>query len=181
MGKIILVTGGARSGKSAFAEKLTLEAGSRPAYIATAEIRDEEMEHRVALHRQRRSLKWQTFEAPQKAQLALAEAGKTHDAILFDCITMYLSNMLCRQTEPLDEECLENMTQAQMAELIEAAKNLPAQGTIVFVTNEVGAGIVPENKLARFFRDLSGLANQQLAAAADEVYAVLCGIPVRIK
>lgn len=181
MGKIILVTGGARSGKSVFAEKITAEAGQRLAYIATAEIWDEEMEHRVALHRQRRSLQWQTFEAPQKAQLAIAEAGKTHDAILFDCITMYLSNMLCRQTEPLVEERLENMVQEEMARLIEAAENLPEHVSIIFVTNEVGAGIVPENKLARFYRDLSGLANQQLAAAAAEVYAVLCGIPLRIK
>ncbi|WP_432646707.1 bifunctional adenosylcobinamide kinase/adenosylcobinamide-phosphate guanylyltransferase [Mitsuokella sp.] len=181
MGKMILVTGGARSGKSAFAEKITLQAGMHPAYIATAEIWDEEMNHRVALHQKRRSAVWQTYEAPQNAKLAIAEAGKAHDVILFDCVTMYLSNLLCRQQEPLVEAELENMTRAEMTRLLQAVKMLPEQVTVVFVTNEVGAGIVPENKLARFYRDLAGLANQQLAAAADAVYAVLCGIPLRIK
>ncbi len=181
MGKMILVTGGARSGKSAFAERLTLQAGKNPAYIATAEIWDEEMKHRVALHQKRRSSVWQTYEAPQNASSVIVQAGKTHEAILFDCVTMYLSNMLCRQQEPLEEKALEKLTHEEMAALIQAAKALPAEVTFVLVTNEVGAGIVPENKLARFYRDLAGLANQQLAAAADEAYAVLCGIPLRLK
>ncbi len=181
MGKMILVTGGARSGKSAFAEKLTLQASPHPAYIATAEIWDDEMKHRVALHKKRRSSVWQTYEAPRDAVLTIVEAGKAHGAILFDCVTMYLSNMLCRQQELLEEKSLEKLTHAEMAALIQAVRELPKEVTFVFVTNEVGAGIVPENKLARFYRDLAGLANQQLAAAADEVYAVLCGIPLRLK
>ena len=181
MGKMILVTGGARSGKSAFAEKIVLQAGKSPAYIATAEIWDDEMKHRVALHQKRRSCVWQTYEAPRNAQMAIKEAGESHDAVLFDCVTMYLSNLLCRQQEPLDEKSLEDLTHKEMAVLIQAVKELPEDVTFVFVTNEVGAGIVPENQLARFYRDLAGLANQQLAAAAEEVYAVLCGIPLRIK
>jgi len=181
MGKMILVTGGARSGKSAFAEKLARESGGEVAYIATAEAWDAEMEHRIALHRSRRPSDWQTYEAPREAAEVIREAGKGHKVILFDCVTIYLSNLLCREAEPYDEAQLAALVQGAMASLIEAVQGLPEETAVLFVTNEVGAGIVPENRLARLYRDLAGLANQQLAAAADAVYAVLCGIPLRIK
>ena len=96
-------------------------------------------------------------------------------------MTIYLSNMLCRETEPYDEAHLTALVRGEMAALVEAAQGLPKEAEVLFVTNEVGAGIVPENRLARLYRDLAGLANQQLAATADAVYAVLCGIPLRIK
>lgn len=180
MAKMILVTGGARSGKSSFAEALVAKAGRRIAYIATAQIFDEEMNYRVKLHRQRRPASWQTYEAPFEAEKALLEAGRLHDAILFDCVTIYLSNLLCKPGERTEEEEYENVRQA-MAQLTAAVRQMPAEATVVFVTNEVGAGIVPKNALARRYRDLAGLANQQLAQAADDVYAVICGLPLQLK
>ena len=182
-GKIVLVTGGARSGKSAFAESLATKAGASVGYIATAQIYDEEMRYRVKLHQQRRPDNWQTYEAPFCAEKALAEAAASHAVILFDCITLYLSNLLCAipEAELTEERAYADMT-VQMDRLLQAAQMVAEQGvTVIFVSNEVGAGIVPENRLARFYRDLSGLANQRIAAAAEDVYAVLAGIPVNIK
>lgn len=180
MGKMILVTGGARSGKSSFAEKLAASEGQSVAYIATAQILDEEMRYRVTLHQKRRPSDWQTYEAPFSAGKAIQEAGLHHKVILFDCVTIYLSNLLCEPGERQEDEEYQRVHDS-MAGLIAAVQQLPDDVTILFVTNEVGAGIVPENQLARRYRDLAGLANQQLAAAADEVYAVICGIPVKIK
>ncbi|MCR5440465.1 MAG: bifunctional adenosylcobinamide kinase/adenosylcobinamide-phosphate guanylyltransferase [Selenomonas sp.] len=183
-GKIVLVTGGARSGKSTFAEKIVAQSGHAIAYIATSQIFDEEMRFRVALHRKRRPADWQTYEAPFDAQQAIEAAAKQHDAILFDCITIYLSNILCQlEEQELDKpEQIYALTHQKISQLIAAAQAAAAQGAVVvFVTNEVGAGIVPENKLSRIYRDISGLANQQLAKAAADVYAVIAGIPVNIK
>ncbi len=183
-GRLILVTGGARSGKSAFAERLVAGQNGRTAYIATAQVLDSEMEYRVRLHRRRRPADWKTWEAPFDAHEALLEAGSCSDVILFDCITLYLSNMLCAQDAAAlaDEDKLYEMVHEKVGRLIKAADLLRRSGaTTVFVTNEVGAGIVPENRLSRLYRDLSGLANQQIAAAADQVYAVIAGIPVEIK
>lgn len=180
MGKLILVTGGARSGKSSFAEKLVAEAGKHIAYIATAQIFDEEMKYRVDLHRRRRPADWQTYEAPFQAEQALQEAGCSHDAILFDCVTVYLSNLLCEPGERSEAEEYQRVQQA-ISRLITAVRQLAADVTVIFVTNEVGAGIVPENALARRYRDLAGLANQQLAKDADDVYAVICGLPLQLK
>ncbi len=181
MGKIILVTGGARSGKSAYAEELVERIGHRIAYIATAQAFDEEMRHRILLHQARRPASWQTLEAPFHAEKAIERAAEQADTILFDCLTVYLSNMLCNKTEEQlqdEEACYQEMEELVQL-LIEAVRS--SEATAVFVTNEVGAGIVPENHLARLYRDLAGLANQRAAAYASEVYAVLCGIPVRIK
>ena len=182
-GKIVLVTGGARSGKSAFAEKLAAKFGVSVGYIATAQIYDEEMRYRVKLHRERRPENWQTYEAPYWADKAIVEAADSHKVLLFDCLTLYLSNLLCLMPEEeLTDDKVYAMLTEQMEKLLAAAQTAVTQGaTIIFVTNEVGAGIVPENKLARLYRDLSGLANQKIAAAADEVYAVMAGIPVNIK
>lgn len=178
---IILVTGGARSGKSAFAEQLTAK-GKKVAYLATAQIFDEEMRFRVQRHQKRRPADWQTYEAPTQAEQAIREAAKGHDTILFDCITLYLSNYLCSFASLPQEEVLYQGSKELITKLLAAAKEAKANGTTtIFVTNEVGAGIVPENQLARFYRDLSGLANQQIAAAADSVYFVVSGIPVDIK
>ena len=182
-GKIVLVTGGARSGKSAFAEKLAAKFGVSVGYIATAQIYDEEMRYRVKLHRERRPENWQTYEAPYWADKAIVEAADSHKVLLFDCLTLYLSNLLCLMPEEeLTDDKVYAMLTEQMEKLLAATQTAVTQGaTIIFVTNEVGAGIVPENKLARLYRDLSGLANQKIAAAADEVYAVMAGIPVNIK
>ena len=179
MGKIILVTGGTRSGKSTFAERLALKIGNgRAAYIATAQIFDDEVNFRVKLHRERRGDNWTTLEAPFAAEEKISEAGKNFSAILFDCVTLYVSNFLCA-AELDDEKSLHENLRGLIQELIDAAQN--SDTTTIFVTNEVGAGIVPENKLARRFRDLAGIANQMLAAQADKVFLTVAGIAVDVK
>lgn len=179
MGKIILVTGGARSGKSSFAEKLALKIGNgRAAYVATAQIFDNEMNFRVKLHQSRRGDNWTTFEAPFAAEDKILEASKNFSAILFDCVTLYISNFICA-ADIDDEKILYENLRGLIQKLIDAAKNSDA--TTIFVTNEVGGGIVPENKLARRFRDLAGLANQMLAVQADKVFLTVAGIAVDVK
>ena len=179
MGKMILVTGGARSGKSSFAEKLALKIGNgRAAYIATAQIFDDEMNFRVKLHQARRGENWKTFEAPLAAEEKILEAGKFFDAILFDCVTIYVSNFLCAAKLD-DEKFLYDELNGLIQKLIDAAKISDA--VTIFVSNEVGGGIVPENKLARRFRDLAGLANQMLAAQSEKVFLTVAGLAVDLK
>jgi len=178
LGRIILVTGGARSGKSSFAEKLALKlGGGRAAYIATAQIFDDEMNFRVKLHRERRGDNWTTFEAPFAAEEKIS-AAKNFRAILFDCVTLYVSNFICAANLD-DEKFLYDELRGRIQKLIDAAKNSDA--VIIFVSNEVGAGIVPENKLARIFRDLAGLANQMIAAQAEQVFLTVAGLAVDVK
>lgn len=179
MGRIILVTGGARSGKSSFAERLALKiGGGRAAYIATAQIFDEEMNFRVKLHQARRGDAWTTFEAPTAAHEKISVAAENFGAILFDCVTLYVSNFLCAANLD-DEKFLYDELRGLIQRLIDAAKNSDA--VTIFVSNEVGAGIVPENKLARRFRDLAGLANQMIAAQSDKVYLTVAGLAVDVK
>lgn len=165
---MILITGGARSGKSSFAEKLAAEF-DRVTYIATAQAFDEEMRDRIARHRRRRPEHWTTIEAPFDAHSYIENL--TTDCILFDCVTVYLSNILLRPSERSIDEYFRL--------LIDAMKNFSGQSIVV--TNEVGSGIVPDNALAREFRDRQGLINQAFAAAADEVYLCACGLPLRLK
>ena len=179
MGKIVLVTGGARSGKSRFAEQYAARMGERVGYIATAEVYDEEMAFRVKLHRQRRPASWKTYEAPRDAHLALKEAGAECDSVLFDCLTLYMSNLLCSLDSIADSHQNYSLAKEKLDLLIAQAKANP--GTTVFVTNEVGSGIVPQNHLSREYRDLAGIANQWMARAADEVYLVVCGLAVNVK
>ena len=186
--KLILITGGARSGKSAFAEKYAAQAAGKDgkvAYIATARVYDEEMKFRVQRHRARRPENWQTFEAPTEEDVlaALQQAGETCDVILFDCLTLFLSNFLCSLSE---EELREENRLYQQAEqtgerLLETASQMTCTRALVMVTNEVGEGIVPQNHLARVYRDLAGLLSQQLALVAEAVYLVSCGQAVNLK
>lgn len=179
MGKIILVTGGARSGKSSFAEKLALKlGGGRAAYLATAQIFDDEMAYRVRIHKERRGKNWLTFESPFNADKSITFAAKNFNVILFDCVTIYVSNFLCA-ADLDDEKILYDNLRGLIQKLIDAVKN--SDVTTIFVTNEVGGGIVPENKLARRFRDLAGLANQMLAAQAEKVFLTVAGIAIDIK
>lgn len=167
MGSIILVTGGARSGKSAIAERRTLSLGSPAVYIATAQAFDAEMEERIALHRARRGEEWQTHAEPIDLCGALARTPGTPR--LVDCLTLWLTNLILAERD----------WQAEAARLVET---LGAQASpVVLVTNEIGAGIVPENLMARTFRDAAGLLNQQVAQAADEVILAVCGLPVKVK
>jgi len=179
VGKIILVTGGARSGKSSFAEQYAMTYGKKISYIATAQIYDAEMKYRVKLHRERRPANWVTYEAPYDAEKAIEKAAQQSDLILFDCLTLYLSNLLCAKECPQKMEDQFVYVKEHIEKLICYSEKSAAQ--VIFVTNEVGMGIVPENALARAYRDLAGLSNQMMAKAADCVYLVVSGIPVDIK
>jgi len=179
-GKLVLVIGGARSGKSSFAEKFVLNYGSKCAYIATAEILDEEMAERVQQHRLRRNdNRWINFEAPYNAEDKIAEAGDAADCILFDCITLYLSNLMYGKNAPesFEEKCL--YVKNEIEKLLLFAKK--TNKIVVFVSNDVGGGIVPANQMAREYRDVAGWVNQQIGNEADSVYYVLAGQAVDIK
>jgi len=178
-GKFILVTGGARSGKSVFAENYASNCAGPMAYIATAQIYDEEMKERVAIHQSRRSADWITFEAPYEADKAIVTAGLQAEVILFDCLTLYTTNLMLAPTAPEDRESRHDYVMNEITKLLDAAKLL--NKTVIFVTNEVGMGIVPDNAMAREYRDLAGIANQRVAAQADEVYLVVSGLAIEIK
>lgn len=166
---LTLVLGGARSGKSTFAEALAEAGGGKRLYVATARVLDSEMAERVRSHRERRGEGWETIEAPGLDSSTISAAG--HDVILIDCLTLWLADRL-EASE--DEEILD------MAEdLARVCASSPS--SVIAVSNEVGGGIVPDNKLARRFRDLAGLVNQTFAREAARVYTVTAGIPVRIK
>jgi len=169
--EIILITGGARSGKSRWAEQRATALGARPLYLATAEAKDEEMAQRIAAHRKRRGDQWRTIEEPLELTAALlAERGRT-DCALVDCLTLWISNLLIRHDEKSAPE--------KVKELIEQLPQLNFH--LIFVTNEVGSGIVPDNPLARQFRDLAGWTNQRIAEAANEVVLMIAGIPIIAK
>ena len=164
----LLITGGARSGKSSFAEQRVKAFGAPLVYIATAEAFDSEMKDRIALHKARRGPDWKTVHAPLNLPQALREAdGK--GPCLVDCLTIWLNNLMFAEQG--------TATAADQLVAAIAARSDP----VVLVTNEVGSGIVPENALARRFRDEAGRMNQIIAAAVDEVYISISGIPVRIK
>ena len=175
-GKLILVTGGARSGKSEFAERYVLHYSPKCDYIATAEILDEEMAERVRLHRERRNDgRWVNHEAPYGAEKVFASLGEDTQAVLFDCLTIYMANLFYGKNSPdptkVDFLGRCEYVYGEIDKLLTAAR---ACGKIVvFVTNEVGSGIVPDNQMAREYRDLAGWVNQRVAEAADHVY--LCG------
>lgn len=169
--EIILITGAARSGKSKYAEQRVLALGSRRLYVATAEADDDEMTQRIAAHQNRRGSAWTTVEEPvQLGETLLAWRGRI-DCSLVDCLTLWLSNLLLRGGQSTVEENVESLLRV-----------LPQLDfPVVFVTNEVGAGVVPDNPLARQFRDIAGWANQRIAAVANEVIIMVAGIPMIVK
>lgn len=169
MAQIKFVLGGARSGKSAYAEDLAESAGNTPIYIATAEIFDSEMESRVALHRERRGPHWQLVEAPVNLPQAIIASDNKDSVILIDCLSVWITNILVHEQD----------TDAATDDLIRALSACHA--TVILVASETGLGIVPENKLSRRFRDANGRLNQAVAALADDVFFVTAGIALRIK
>ena len=170
MAPIIFVLGGARSGKSRFAEERTRAFVSEEnIYIATAECRDAEMESRIALHRSRRGTDWRTIEAPYRLAETLVAEARSDRAILVDCLTLWLTNHLLADAD-LEAEG-DNLASALAM----------AGGPVVLVSNEVGLSIVPENALARRFRDEAGRLNQKIAAIADEAWFIAAGLPLRLK
>ena len=170
--KLYFITGGARSGKSSFAEKLALGLAGRRAYIATAQALDAEMAAKIEKHRKDRDAAWDTYEEPLAVAELLAKLSRTHGIVLLDCLTLWLSNVMAHTD---GDGAVVNRSD----ELVKAAKGFG--GVCIAVSNEVGLGIVPDNPLARKFRDFAGMLNQRVAQEADEVYFTASGIPVRIK
>ncbi len=174
---LILVTGGARSGKSGYAERRAAElGGDAVTYIATAEALDEEMARRIARHRAERPAAWRTSESPRGAGAVVGSAATP--TVLVDCMTVLASNALLA-AEAQGEEAALAAVVAEAEALRDAA--LAHAGTVVVVTNEVGMGVHPPTSLGRWYRDALGRANALLAAAADEVVLLVSGIPLRIK
>ena len=168
MGKSILITGGARSGKSQLAETWTLEKGEPAFYIATCRAYDAEMETRIAEHKARRGPEWQTLSEPLDITGALMRTDGQGPRLI-DCLTLWLSNLM-----------EDNRDWSAEAEAL--AASLETQSSpVILVTNEVGLGIVPENAVARAFRDAQGAVNQTIAQAADEVYLAVSGCPLKVK
>jgi adenosylcobinamide kinase / adenosylcobinamide-phosphate guanylyltransferase len=192
-GLLMLITGGVRSGKSSFAEKIAAESGRELIYLATARVEDEEMRERVARHRSRRPAEVRTIEEPLEPHRILEKEGEAGRLILVDCLTILISNRLLADIERngavregedifVDEKLLEEAAERTfdyIKRFSAAACSCPAD--VLVVTNEVGMGVVPAYPLGRVFRDLSGRVNQVLAAAADRVWMVVCGIPQQLK
>lgn len=167
--RIRFVLGGARSGKSAYAESLALKSGGDLVYIATAEIFDEEMEARIDLHRQRRGPEWKLVEAPVDLPQAIRASDGENTVILVDCLSVWTTNLLIHD---------QDIAQSRDS-LLETLRD--CHGSLVLVASETGLGIVPDNALSRRFRDANGLLNQAVAATADEVFFMIAGIALRIK
>lgn len=167
--RITLVTGGCRSGKSRYAQQLVESLGSRRVMVATAEALDDEMRDRIVRHQADRGVGWRTVEAPLQLADHLNHPG---EVVLVDCLTLWVSNLLCAdQTDAEIEAAAEGLV----------ARLQETPGPVVLVTNEVGLGIVPMNKLARRFRDQTGFLSQRIAAIADRVVLSVAGIPLVIK
>ena len=180
MGRMITVTGGARSGKSALAERLAAEAGGDVLYIATARAFDDEMKDRIAHHRASRPASWRTFEGCYGIADELRAHGGT--AIL-DCMTILVTNRMLDKCEDWDAAPL-SLAQELEDELhaeVDAWREAVGEGTFVVVTNELGMGLVPAYRFGRIFRDVAGRLNQHLARVSDEVYFTVSGMPIRLK
>jgi adenosylcobinamide kinase/adenosylcobinamide-phosphate guanylyltransferase len=171
--KTVFVLGGCRSGKSSYAlETAHKFSGANKVFIATCIPHDDEMKQRVARHRQERSQDWEAVEAPIRLPEAIVENSPRADVIIVDCLTLWVSNLLMDCDDP-------DKIEMQIPRLTDAIEK--TECPLVLVSNEVGQGIVPENKLARQFRDLVGYVNQAVAGSADEVIWTVAGIPVKIK
>lgn len=168
---VTLVLGGAASGKSRFAQELAERQAGSLLYVATARAGDEEMAGRIARHRRGRGERWRTLEAPLDLTVVVP-AAVGHGAVLVDCVTLWLTNLLLAGESPAD-------VWPSVEAFLAVLAGLPAP--IILVSNEVGQGIVPEHALARTFRDLAGQVNQRLAARADSVWLVTAGLPLQLK
>jgi adenosylcobinamide kinase/adenosylcobinamide-phosphate guanylyltransferase len=205
--KFILILGGARSGKSTFAQGIAAKLGKKVLFVATGEPLDEEMASRVAEHKRRRPKNWRTLEIDTRVGQKLQSQIKDADVVLLDCITLLVSNILTKEARESLPHCdpFTSSVIASEAKQSYSAQDMPPEaiskaekqvlsemedlidcidkhkGDFIVVSNEVGLGLVPDNKLGRVYRDLLGKANQLLAQHASEVYFMVSGIPVKIK
>lgn len=178
MTQLILILGGARSGKSSYAERLAVEMGQRVLYIATAEAGDEEMQARIKAHRLARPSTWRTLESPRQVGQALLKLDDRPDVVLLDCLTLLVSNILLSM-ESAPQAVIEAEVQAELEVFIAAQRHLNVP--FIIVSNEVGLGLVPPYPLGRLYRDILGRANQHLAAAANRVLFMVAGLPMVVK
>jgi adenosylcobinamide kinase/adenosylcobinamide-phosphate guanylyltransferase len=182
-----LILGGARSGKSTFAEKLAAQSGQSVAFIATATGDDEEMRARIARHQATRPQTWHTLEEPLDLPGVVRRASTMADVLLLDCLTLWTSNWLIRHTNQTDPETLfsdqllSEHALKEIEDLLEVVRSLPVHQTLIAISNEVGLGVVPAYPLGRVYRDTLGYVNQRLARAAERVYLLVAGIPVDLK
>lgn len=173
MGKITFIIGGARSGKSHLAMKMAKDAKyKKVAFIATGEARDDEMKKRIVLHKKARPTNWRTFEEPCHVSNLIKTTGGKFKLVMIDCLTLLVSNLLLMDRK-------ERYIELEIVKMMSGLRK--ARADSIIVSNEVGLGIVPENGLARDFRDIAGRVNQVVAKAADEVIFTVAGIPWRIK
>jgi len=180
MGELVLLLGGARSGKSSYAQRLAMElGGDRVLYLATAEAGDQEMRTRIEAHRRIRPAAWRTIEAPRRAGQAVAAALGDAQVVLVDCITLLVSNVMLSLGDEPDASVAEAEVLREVEEIVAVCQGREA--TFVVVSNEVGLGVVPANASARLYRDLLGRANQLLAETAARVYWMVAGLPVELK
>jgi adenosylcobinamide kinase / adenosylcobinamide-phosphate guanylyltransferase len=166
---VTFILGGARSGKSSFAEGLIEASGLEAVYLATGKAWDDEMSARIGLHKARRGSAWTTIEEPLDLVGLLQSESAGNRAVLVDCLTLWLTNLMMAERD----------IEAETAELVAVLPRL--KGPVVFVSNEVGLGIVPENRMAREFRDHAGRLHQAVAGAAATVYFVAAGLPLKMK
>jgi adenosylcobinamide kinase/adenosylcobinamide-phosphate guanylyltransferase len=183
--QLILVLGGARSGKSTFAEQLAKRSGRSVAFIATATVSDDDMRLRIERHQAARPADWHTIEEPRNLSLAIHKAASLADVMVLDCITLWASNWLLTQ-EDIDEASpvtsrYYDSALIEIDSLLTTFSALDSQKTLIVVTNEVGLGIVPSYTLGRVYRDVLGLVNQRLAGAAGRVYLMVAGLGIDIK
>jgi adenosylcobinamide kinase/adenosylcobinamide-phosphate guanylyltransferase len=191
MGKLILILGGARSGKSTFAEALANQLGGDAVlYVATSEIKDDEMNHRVEKHRATRPQAWRTVEAPSDLGEQISQGLKDEKVVLIDCLTLFVSNTLLETTAPKEDafdppsaDPFDPEIETRLMEEMKVLAKIHRQSDVdtIIVSNEVGLGLVPPYELGRAYRDMLGRANQYLASEADEVHFLVSGIPMKIK
>jgi adenosylcobinamide kinase/adenosylcobinamide-phosphate guanylyltransferase len=177
--EIILILGGARSGKSRFAQRLATELGERVLFVATGAPMDEEMRRRIELHRKARPKTWRTLEAPTGVAKAIAEHIEDADVVILDCLTLLVSNFINNVHDLEESEALESGIVKELSQLLERRKRKKAN--IIIVSNEVGMGLVPAYPVGRAYRDLLGKANQFIAERADKVYMMIAGLPIELK
>ena len=174
-----LITGGARSGKSSYAQHIAEKSGQNVLFVATAEARDDEMRRRIEAHKANRPASWTTLETPTNIGKNIRENVKNNKVILIDCITLLVNAIFNEFGENLDEKRVEEAVIEEVNELIDCMQNL--DGNFIIVTNEVGLGLVPANEAGRLYRDILGKANSMLAADCDEVYLMVSGLPLKVK
>lgn len=180
---LTVIGGGVRSGKSRLAVELGLRLGQRRAFVATAQAFDDEMCERIARHRRERGEQFTTIEAPRRLADAVATMPR-YDVVVVDCLTIYVSNLLLEvaDVERLGRDAARELEEAALSELQAAVVQLRSKAAhLIFVTNEVGMGVVPVSRLGRLFRDVAGRVNQWVASVADDVWWCALGIPLRIK